>query len=75
MVPISPIRHPSPPAAFTVAAWSLLALWVFSWLAGPTMLSLLDLALNTQGHAPLRAHGPCLWMTAVGGACPTRWTC
>ena len=53
----SPIRHPSHPAAFTVVAWSLLALWFFAWLAGPTMLSLLDLALNPHGHAPLRAHG------------------
>ncbi|PZO14463.1 MAG: hypothetical protein DCF26_15155 [Burkholderiales bacterium] len=55
--PVSPIRHPSPRAAFTVVAWSLLALWVFAWLAGPTVLSLLDLALNPHGHAPLRAHG------------------
>ncbi len=55
--PIFPIRHPASPTAFTVVAWSLLTLWVFAWLLGPNVVSLLDLSLNPQGHAPLHAHG------------------
>ncbi|MFN7120698.1 MAG: hypothetical protein ACK4NM_01565 [Hydrogenophaga sp.] len=56
---ISPAPIPSPRRAtpFTVVTLSLLALWVFAWLAGPTVLSLLDVSLNPHGHAPLRAHG------------------
>jgi len=57
MIPISPIRHLSPPTAFTVVAWSLLALWVFAWVAGPTVLSMAGLALDPHGHANLYAHG------------------
>jgi hypothetical protein len=60
MIPTStifPIRRPSPPIAFTVIALSLLTLWVFAWLLGPSVVSLLDLTLNLHGHAPLHAHG------------------
>ena len=57
MTPTSPIRHLSPPAAFTLVAWSMLALWVFAWLAGPVLLSMAGLALNPHGHADLYAHG------------------
>ncbi len=65
MIPTSPVSRVSPirrsrsssPAAFTVVAWSLLTLWVFAWLLGPGVVSLLDLSLNPQGHAQLRAHG------------------
>lgn len=55
--PVSPIRHPSSPTAFTVVTWSLLTLWVFAWLLGPTVVSLLDIPLNPHGHAPLHVHG------------------
>ncbi|QHE77973.1 hypothetical protein [Hydrogenophaga sp. PBL-H3] len=54
---VSPIRHSAPATAFIVVAWSLLTLWVFAWLLGPAVVSLLDLSLNPQGHAPLHAHG------------------
>lgn len=54
---VSPIRPPASPTAFAVVAWGLLTLWVFAWLLGPTVVSVLDLSLNPQGHAPLHAHG------------------
>lgn len=54
---VSPIRRPFSLAVFTLMAGSLLMLWVFAWLLGPTVVSLLDLSLNPQGHAPLHAHG------------------
>eukprot|EP01041_Mallomonas_annulata_P028477 gene28477-50336_t len=57
MTPTSPIRHLSPPAAFTLVAWSLLALWVFAWLAGPVLLSMAGLAPNPHGYAAHYAHG------------------
>ena len=72
---VSPIRPPASPTAFAVVAWGLLTLWVFAWLLGPTVVSVLDLSLNPQGHAPLHAHGPRSWTPAAGGVCPTRWTC
>lgn len=57
VLPVSPTRHPFSPAVFTLIACSLLTLWIFAWLLGPTVVSLWDLSLNPQGYAPLRAHG------------------
>jgi hypothetical protein len=55
--PVSPIHRPAFPTAFAMVAWGLLALWVLAWLAGPSLVSLLNLSLNPHGHAPLHAHG------------------
>lgn len=54
---VSPTHRASSPAAFTVVAWGLLALWVLAWLLGPSVVSLLNLPLHPHGHAPLHAHG------------------
>lgn len=57
MVPLS-LTHPAPSnPKFRVMAWTLLALWLAAWLAGPTLASFVGLLLNPHGHAALHAHG------------------
>lgn len=52
------LAHPAPTATgFRVIAWSLLALWLVAWLAGPALVSAIGLSLNPHGHAHLHAHG------------------
>ncbi|MDP2016726.1 hypothetical protein [Hydrogenophaga sp.] len=52
------LAHPAPTATrFWVIAWSLLALWLVAWLAGPSLVSAIGVSIHPQGHAHLHAHG------------------
>ncbi len=57
MVPLS-LTHPAPFApGFRVMAWTLLALWLVAWLAGPSLVSEIGVSLHPLERAASYAHG------------------